>query len=255
MTKALSILIIEDSPEDAELLLHALGKGGYGPIRHAIVDSEPTMRAALADRDWDVITSDHSMPGFSAPEGLAIAVALCPQVPFIIVSSEIELGLVISLMRNGTEDYVLKTQLARLPAVIERSLREARARHANLDSLAALAASETRYRRLFEAAQDGILIVDPELAIAPGELVGQGARFSLQGCRTVQALPGKVRAELPCPAFRVRGKELGYCRTRRSGQTHEDGCDEGIAKSGPDLRANLSGLMRISSLTPVTPSR
>jgi PAS domain S-box-containing protein len=162
MPQALSILIIEDSPEDAELLLHALGKGGYGPIRHSVVDSERTMRAAVAEASWDVITSDHSMPGFSAPEGLALAMALCPGVPFIIVSSGIELGLVISLMRSGTEDYVLKTQLARLPAVVERSLREARARREHLDSLAALAASETRYRRLFEAAQDGILIVDPQ---------------------------------------------------------------------------------------------
>ena len=159
MDRSLRLLIVEDSAADADLLLLALRRSGF-EVTHQVVDTAPAMRAALEGKDWDVITSDHSMPHFSAPIAMALAKELRPDVPFIIVSGEINLNLAVSLMRQGAWDYVQKHELAHLVPAIERSLREVEAHHEREWAVQALKVSETRYRRLFEAAQDGILILD-----------------------------------------------------------------------------------------------
>jgi PAS domain S-box-containing protein len=163
MTQRLRVLVVEDSEEDAILLLHALSRGGYEVV-HAMVNNPAAMRAALERQDWDVIVSDHAMPHFSAAGALALVKELRPDVPFIIVSGEIDLNLAVSLMREGALDYIQKGELLRLTPAIERELREVALRRENRQAKNALARSEMRYRRLFEAAQDGILIIDAETA-------------------------------------------------------------------------------------------
>ena len=76
----LRLLIVEDSEDDADLLLRVLRPAGYEPA-YEIVDTLPTMRTALEHKDWDIITSDHSMPQFSAPAALALAKGTTPQLP------------------------------------------------------------------------------------------------------------------------------------------------------------------------------
>ena len=105
-------------------MLRALRREGYEVI-YEIVDTQDAMRAALERQDWDVITSDHAMPQFSAPAALALAKELRPGVPFIIVSGEIDLNLAVSLMKQGAHDYIQKRELPRLIPAIERELHEA----------------------------------------------------------------------------------------------------------------------------------
>jgi PAS domain S-box-containing protein len=159
MNVPLRILIVEDSEYDVDLLRRTLQRGGY-EVTSTVVDTPEAMRAALTQQEWDVITSDHSMPFFSAPRALALAKEMCPDVPFIIVSGEIDLNLAVSLMREGAQDYIQKGELSRLVPAIERELRDVEARRARQRAEAALQESETRYRQLFESARDGILIVD-----------------------------------------------------------------------------------------------
>src|SRR5687767_5933384 len=102
MNQPLRVLIVEDSPADVELLLRALRRGGY-ETAYEVVETPAAMRAALAHQDWDVIASDHAMPHFSAPAALALAKEVCPDVPFIIVSGEIDLNLAVSLMKGGAQ--------------------------------------------------------------------------------------------------------------------------------------------------------
>ncbi len=160
MNSPLRVLIVDDSEDDAALLLRALRDGGYD-VTSAVVDTPAAMRAALERQDWDLITSDHSMPRFSAPAALAMAKELRPDAPFIIASGEIDLNLAVSLMRSGADDYVQKRDLSRVIPAIERALREAAVRRESKEAKRALEVSECRYRRLFEAAKDGILIIDP----------------------------------------------------------------------------------------------
>ncbi len=79
MNQPLRVLIVEDSEADVVLLLHALRRGGY-EAAYDVVETPAAMRAALARQDWDVITSDHAMPHFSAPAALALAKEVCPDV-------------------------------------------------------------------------------------------------------------------------------------------------------------------------------
>src|SRR6202051_936789 len=154
MTQPLRMLIVEDSKDDADLLVRAVRGGGYDPT-YEVVETSPAMRVALERADWDLITSDHSMPEFGAPAALALAKELRPRIPFIIVSGEIDLNLAVSLIKAGAHDYVHKWELARLLPAIERVLRETEFYYERKRMEHALKASEARYRRLFETAQDG----------------------------------------------------------------------------------------------------
>jgi diguanylate cyclase (GGDEF)-like protein/PAS domain S-box-containing protein len=161
MNQLLRVLMVEDSEDDATLLLRVLRRNGYEVV-YEIVDTPAAMRAALENQEWDVITSDHALPHFNAPEALKLAKKLRPDLPFIIVSGEIDLNLAVSLMKDGAQDYIQKSELPRLVPVIIRELNEAKIRREHKEIRNVLEISENRYRRLFETAQDGILILDAD---------------------------------------------------------------------------------------------
>jgi CheY-like chemotaxis protein len=66
---ALRLLLVEDSEDDAELVVRALKRGGYD-VRHERVQTREAMTAALDRQEWDAVVSDNSMPEFDAPRGL-----------------------------------------------------------------------------------------------------------------------------------------------------------------------------------------
>ena len=88
MRKPLHALIVEDSADDAELILHELARGGYA-VTHKRVQTREAMQAALDEAHWDIVLSDYHMPGFSAPAALAVLQANRLDLPFLIVSGTI----------------------------------------------------------------------------------------------------------------------------------------------------------------------
>jgi PAS domain S-box-containing protein len=159
MSQPLRVLIVDDSEYDIALLKHALRRGGYD-FTCEVVDNPDDMRSALENQSWDVITSDHAMPRFNAPAALALAKELCPDVPFIIVSGEIDINLAVSLLKGGAKDYIQKRELARLVPAIERDLREVELqRKHRLEDRARIAAEELfrqqneQIKLLYEASQ------------------------------------------------------------------------------------------------------
>ncbi|HVO33665.1 MAG TPA: diguanylate cyclase, partial [Elusimicrobiota bacterium] len=127
----LRVLIVEDSEDDSLLLLHALRKGGYDPV-HRRVDTAPAMTQALANESWDIIVSDHRMPSFDATHALNILKQAGSDVPFVIVSGSIGEEIAVGAMRSGAKDYLMKNNLTRLCAVVDRELREAEVRRQRL---------------------------------------------------------------------------------------------------------------------------
>lgn len=141
MAEQLSVLIIEDSAADAELITRHLVEAGF-EVNHKVVDNSAKLRDALRERAWDVVLADFCLPGFDAYGALGILREIDPDTPFIVVSGVIGDERAIELMRLGARDYVLKENLARLPAAVQREIREARQRAERRAAEAALRRSE-----------------------------------------------------------------------------------------------------------------
>jgi len=147
MNRALDILLVEDSPDDAELLTQTLLQAGLAlDLRR--VDSGADMAAALGERSWDIVISDYNLPGFSGTEALQLLRTHSDYIPFILASGRIGEEEAVAMMKSGADDYVMKDRLARLVPAVVRSLREARNRlDARLAQLA-LHESEARFKAI-----------------------------------------------------------------------------------------------------------
>lgn len=124
MREPLRTLIVEDSENDVLLLLRELRKGGYEPL-HARVETEEELRSALADRNWDLVLSDYSMPRFDGPTALAVLQSTGLDIPFIVVSGTVGEDVAVETMRAGASDYLLKGSLTRLAEAVRREIRDA----------------------------------------------------------------------------------------------------------------------------------
>jgi len=125
--KPIRVLIVEDSDDDALLLVRQLKKDGYRPT-YDQVDTAEAMRNALEKQTWDVILCDNSMPGFSAFDALGIYNEKRLDLPFIIVSGAIVYEDAAAIMASGAHDCILKNDLSELTPAIDRALREAKNR-------------------------------------------------------------------------------------------------------------------------------
>jgi signal transduction histidine kinase len=121
------VLIVEDSQDDAELIVREIERGGYRVVSER-VDTREGLALALERSSWEVVLSDFSMPHFSGTEALRLVKAKGLDLPFIIVSGAVGEEAAVGAMRSGAHDYVLKQSLARLGPAIERELREASSR-------------------------------------------------------------------------------------------------------------------------------
>lgn len=127
MTTPLRVLVVEDSEDDTELLLHELRRGGYD-LTHTRVDLAERMSAELFGHTWDIVISDFSMPHFNAFAALELLHSTQKDIPFIIVSGTIGEDRAVTAMKLGAHDYILKGNLKRLVPAVERELREAHSR-------------------------------------------------------------------------------------------------------------------------------
>ncbi len=151
------VLIVEDSADDAELMVRELRRAPY-EVSWTRVEDAAAMRAALLGGTWDVILSDFNMPQFSAPAALALTQESGKDIPFVVVSGGIGEEAAVALMRSGAADYVFKDKLARLAPCVTRELHEARARvrhRANVETLELLSAA-------VENAHDMVIITEAE---------------------------------------------------------------------------------------------
>ncbi len=130
MTASLRILLVEDSEDDALLLKRELQRAQYEPTVLR-VDAALAMQQALQNQNWDVVVTDHNIPGFSSEEAIAIALNIKPDIPVIIVSGSIGEDIAVAAMKMGAHDYIMKDNLTRLVPAIERELREAEMRRSH----------------------------------------------------------------------------------------------------------------------------
>jgi DNA-binding NtrC family response regulator len=148
MSKPLRLLLVEDSEEDARLLLRELERAGYEPVCER-VDSPEAMAAALERHPWDAILADHHMPRFSAPLALKVLTEKNLDLPFIVVSGVLPEESAIKLMRAGARHFIPKQNLKRLASALDRELAHAEVRRARLQGMAKELLSAARIRTSF----------------------------------------------------------------------------------------------------------
>ncbi len=155
------VLLIEDSVDDAVLVLHELMRGGYTPVMER-VETEQAMRDMLSGCIWDIIIADYTLPQFNALAALHIFQKSNLDIPFIILSGNIGEELAVAAMKAGAHDCIMKDSIKRLVPAVERELRESSNRRERLQAENALKESEARNRALVETAANagvGIAVV------------------------------------------------------------------------------------------------
>lgn len=157
----LSVLVLEDSAYDYELLCDQLTSAGY-LLDVKRVETEQDFRQSLQQRCYDIILSDFTLPGFDAFAALKISNELCPHIPFICVSGSIGEETAIELLKQGAVDYVLKDRPGRLPFAVKLALEDAHDKSEHMKALQAIQESEESYRELFHGMNETIWIIDLE---------------------------------------------------------------------------------------------
>jgi signal transduction histidine kinase len=123
----LRLLLIEDSEDDATLLLRELKRGGYAPS-HLRVETREALERALESGPWDIIITDYSLPHFDGLTAFSVVRQRGLDVPFLIVSGTIGEDVAVAAMKAGVHDFVLKDKLGRLSPAVSRELHEAELR-------------------------------------------------------------------------------------------------------------------------------
>ncbi|MBM4278485.1 MAG: PAS domain S-box protein [Deltaproteobacteria bacterium] len=183
MNTPIRVLIVEDSEEDAFLLVRELRRGGYDPVFER-VDTPEGMAVALEKQLWDIVISDYVMPHFSGLAALKLLKTSGLDLPFIIVSGSIGEDVAVEAMKSGAQDYLMKNNLARLVPAIQQELREAEMRQKLKHSEKALQEAEKRYRQVVENATEIIYAVDEKGNFTYGNPAGlKVTGYSLQELR------------------------------------------------------------------------
>jgi len=124
MKSPLSILHLEDSHPDAELIKAALDREGI--VCNAVrVETRGAFMAAIDRGGFDIIFADYSLPDFDGLSALAIAKERSPSIPFIFISGVMGEELAIETLKSGATDYILKERISRLAPSVRRALEEA----------------------------------------------------------------------------------------------------------------------------------
>ena len=125
--QGLRLLVIEDNDADFELLCHHLTQGGM-KYRATHIKRLEDLKRQLEHDEWQLVISDHMLPGFSSEEALQRVQNSGLDIPFIIVSGHVDEHSAAEVMRAGADDYVMKNNMTRLIPAIERSIRNANER-------------------------------------------------------------------------------------------------------------------------------
>ncbi|HXD22587.1 MAG TPA: response regulator [Gemmatimonadaceae bacterium] len=159
MAEQLRVLLVEDSEDDAALLLRELKRAGYD-VAHDRVYTADGIEQSLTTHDWDLVISDHGMPAFSGTEALQIVRRLAPDLPFIFVSGSIGEDIAVAAMRAGAQDYVMKGNIRRLAPAIGRELRDSEARRRERLTEEQLRSTGEMLRSVFSASPLAIIATD-----------------------------------------------------------------------------------------------
>lgn len=133
MSKLLRALFVEDSADDAQLLLRELRRSGYDVV-YERVETRAAMEEALFDKAWDIVLCDYSLPEFNAMAALVTLKESGLDIPFFVVSGTVEEETAVTALKAGAHDFMIKGRLARLIPAIEREIQDAEMRRSHREA-------------------------------------------------------------------------------------------------------------------------
>ena len=176
-SRPLRALIVEDSPDDFELLLLQLNHSGFD-VTPTQVEKPEDFRSALLERDFDVVFADYHLPNWTGVDALRELRDLGKDIPFLLVTGTLGEEAAVDCIKQGATDYILKEHLSRLPQALSRALTEKALRDEAIKAHEALRLSELRNRDLIENSVYGIFRLSPH-----GEFLdGNPALLRILGC-------------------------------------------------------------------------
>ena len=253
------VLLVEDSQDDADLILLELSEAGFDIVSKR-VDTEAAMREAMMNGRWDIVISDFGMPKFSAHEAMAVLYETDTDIPdsldnqlqhvgeievsgwkirrrntislmqkderrscpFIIVSGCIGEESAIAMMKQGASDFVMKGKLARLVPVIKRELKDVAVRQEHRQAQGALRANEKLLRGITSSLGEGLLVLNNA-----GELLFMNPEAErLLGWTEIE-LSGRdvcktIRSQKPVGTYSPESGFLGGCVLKEGGVFRKD---------------------------------
>lgn len=125
MITELKLLLLEDNPADAEYIQLLLKRAGM-QFKASIASDEKEFQAALLSNDFHAVLADNALPQYSSTEALKLLRATNPYVGFILVTGTVSEEFAVSMIQQGADDYLLKTNLTRLPSAITNAIEKKR---------------------------------------------------------------------------------------------------------------------------------
>jgi PAS domain S-box-containing protein len=153
----LRVLVLEDRPVDAELILYEMKHSGYDCVSKRVDTQEDYLEAI--EECPDIILADYSLPQFTAMQALHLLQERGLDIPFIVVTGTISEEAAVETMIQGAADYLLKDRLSRLGQAVQRTLQQKALRDEKRKSEQALRLSEDKFSKAFRISPDAISIV------------------------------------------------------------------------------------------------
>ena len=158
------ILHIEDSKTDSDLVQRLINKSGLN-ARYHLASDKNEVNDALNHFDPNIILCDHSLPAFNSKMAYSICKDKNPDLPFILVTGTVSEEFAVEMLKSGVDDYLLKTNLQRLPVAVENVFSK-RASDKKLEAFRnSLQQSENHLRTIFENSSNALLLLNKDLII------------------------------------------------------------------------------------------
>jgi len=125
MTPELKLLLLEDDPADAALIQTLLERSGM-QFHAEVASDEKEFLAALQNKGYDAVLADNALPQYSSMKALELIRATNPHVAFILVTGTVSEEFAVNIIQQGADDYILKTNLTRLPAAVNNAIEKKR---------------------------------------------------------------------------------------------------------------------------------
>lgn len=162
MDRSLKILILEDNPADVDLMKLELKRSKIDVGQYFIVDNEADFKNTIQNYDLDIILSDYTLPKFNAPTALNFIRENAPNIPFIVVTGNLDEETAVDTIKAGAWDYVLKERMVRLSPAVENALKLKQEREKSIEAEKEIQYLKEFNETIINTMNQGILVEDKD---------------------------------------------------------------------------------------------